>query len=83
MNPAYQIRPGPAVFAKTCHGAYVSASTMQKGHWQPAVQLVRSTPVFRAARTWDLAKLDEQCAMMLDHVIDARSPHHGERRPAR
>jgi hypothetical protein len=56
---------------------------MQKGHWQPAVQLVRSTPVFRAARTWDLAKLDEQCAMMLDHVIDARSPHHGERRPAR
>jgi hypothetical protein len=74
------VEAADAVFANTYRGAYVSATSMHKGHWESAIQLVRRTPVFRAIRKWDLARLDEQCAMLLDHALKALPPHDSGRR---
>ena len=57
-----------AVFANTYRGAFVSAANGQENHWASAVRLVRTLPVFRAAREWNLARLDEQCRMLLEHA---------------
>jgi len=58
-----------AVFANTYRGGYVAAADAQLNHWKSAVDLVRSIPVYRAARDWDLAKLDEQGRRLTDHAV--------------
>lgn len=63
------VEAADAVFANTYRGGFISAANGQENHWSSAVRLVRSLPVFRASREWDLGKLDEQCRMLLDHAI--------------
>jgi hypothetical protein len=62
------VEAADAVFANTYRGSYVSATSGQKGHWQSAMRLVQSTPVFRVGREWDLAKLEEQYSRLLEHA---------------
>ena len=62
------VEAADAVFANTYRGAYLSATNGHKRHWESAVRLVQSTPVFRAVRKWDLSELDEQCSRLLDHA---------------
>jgi hypothetical protein len=62
------VEAADAVFANTYRGAYLSATNGHQRHWESAMRLVRSTPVFRAVRKWGLAELDEQCSRLLDHA---------------
>lgn len=62
------VEAADAVFANTYRGAYLSAINGHKRHWESAVRLVRSTPVFLAVRKWNLAELDEQCSHLLEHA---------------
>jgi len=62
------VEAADAVFANTYRGAFISAANGQENHWSSAVRIVRNLPVFRASRQWDLARLDEQCRMLLDHA---------------
>ena len=59
-----------AIIANTYRGAYVAAARTQRQHWQSAVKLARVTPVFRVARRWDLAQLDEIGGELLDHALN-------------
>ena len=63
------VEAADAVFANTYRGAYVAAAGNQRDHWLSAVKLVRNVPVYRAAREWDLAKLDSQNQMLLEGVL--------------
>lgn len=67
------VEAADAVFANTYRGGYLSATNGQKRHWESAVRLVQSTPVFRAVRKWGLSELDEQCPRLLDHARDVAS----------
>jgi len=62
------VEAAEAVFANTYRGAFISAANGQESHWSSAVRLVRSLPVFRASREWNLASLDEQYRMLLYHA---------------
>jgi hypothetical protein len=57
-----------AVFANTYRGAYLEVVGDHEAHWTSAVRLVGQVPVFRAARTWGSARLDDQCTMLLEHA---------------
>lgn len=56
------------LFANTYRGSYLSLVNGKQQHWQSAIKLVQSVPVFRAVRSWDLTKLHEQCALLLQHA---------------
>jgi hypothetical protein len=62
------IEAAETLFANTYRGSYLSKVNGQKNHWQSAVRLVGRTPVYRAVREWDLAKLNEQCRRLLEHA---------------
>jgi hypothetical protein len=57
-----------ALFANTYRGSYLTATNGHKRHWESAVRLVQSAPVFRAVRKWNLVELDEQCSGLLEHA---------------
>jgi hypothetical protein len=57
-----------AVFANTYRGAFVSAAGNNEVHWRSSIGLVRTLPVFRVARTWDLVSLDCQSLQILEHA---------------
>jgi hypothetical protein len=57
-----------AVFANTYRGTFLPATGGEQRHWAAATQLVRSVPVFRASRVWDLGRFDEQNRKLLDHA---------------
>ena len=56
------------VFANTYRGTFLPATGGEQRHWAAATQLVRSVPVFRAARVWDLHRFDEQNGKLLEHA---------------
>lgn len=62
-----------AVFANTYRGAFVPLTGNSQDHWSACVQLVRSTPIFRAGRRWGLDDLAEQYAGLLEHVERVRA----------
>lgn len=58
-----------AVFANTYRGSYLAAvAGGERTHWTSCVKLVQTTPVFRATRLWDLARLDEQSVELSAHA---------------
>ena len=57
-----------AVFANTYRGAFVEAVGRQGSHWQTAIDLIRSLPVYAVERRWDPAKFDEDCDRLLAKV---------------
>jgi hypothetical protein len=80
IEPLSGVEAAEAVFANTYRGSYVSATKGHRDHWNSAVRLVRSTPIFRAGRKWNLAELDGQCSLLLEHVRGiANQPQNRER----
>lgn len=57
-----------AVFANTYRGGYVPMAGNSHDHWTACVQLVQTTPIFRAARRWGLGERDQQYAKLLEHA---------------
>jgi hypothetical protein len=68
INEITGVEAAEAVFANTYRGSYLSMLKGQKDHWQSAVRLVRSVPVYRAVRQWDLTKLEDQSRRLLAHA---------------
>lgn len=68
ITPATGLGAAELLFANTYRGSYLPLVNGQQDHWQSAIKLVRSVPVFRAVRTWGLGKLTEQCALLLQHA---------------
>jgi hypothetical protein len=57
-----------AICANTYRGAFVPKTGNSRDHWSACVQVVRSTPIFRAGRRWGLDDLGTQFAELLEHV---------------
>ena len=56
------------VFENTYRGSFLGPIGTHQQHWEAAVRLVNATPVYRAARRWDFARLSEDCDELLGHV---------------
>jgi hypothetical protein len=63
-----------AIFAHTYRGHYVHDAGSQRWHWDSAISLAHSIPVFRIDRPRDLALMDEQGGLILDHVASILEP---------
>jgi hypothetical protein len=57
-----------AIFENTYRGAYIAAASTHRNHWQSAIALARSTPVFRLNRTLDLSRFDAECRAVRNHL---------------
>lgn len=57
-----------AIFENTYRGAYVAAASSHRPHWESAVALARSTPVFSVTRTMDLTHFAAECDALLNNV---------------
>lgn len=75
IQQLHGIEATEVVFANTYRGAYVSAASAQLSHWNASLRLVQSAPIFRAAREWNLARLNEQCRRLLDHAAEQIRSH--------
>jgi hypothetical protein len=56
------------IFSHTYRGQYVTDAGSHRQHWQSAVALAQSVPMFRIDRRRDLSAMDEQGRQILDHV---------------
>jgi len=68
IEPLSGVAAAEAVFANTYRGAFVPLTGNSHDHWSACVQLVRSTPIFRAGRRWGFDDLTEQYAGLLEHA---------------
>lgn len=68
------IESAQAVFANTYRGSFVSTAGNLQDHWTSSIDIVRSVPVYRVSRVWDLAKLDAQCRQLLDWIAARVGP---------
>jgi hypothetical protein len=59
-----------AIFENTYRGAFIAAASTHRNHWQSAIALARTTPVFKVARSMDLARFDAECRLLRDHLMD-------------
>jgi hypothetical protein len=66
------VEAAEALFANTYRGRFVAEAGNPKMHWEACVRLVRSTPIFRAARRWGLQWLGEETRRLLEHVRSLR-----------
>ena len=67
-----------AIFENTYRGAYIAAASAHRNHWQSAIALARTTPVFRVDRTLDLANFEAECGAVRAHLqqlASAGRPH--------
>lgn len=62
------IEAAQAIFDNTYRGAFLDQVDGHHAHWTAAVELVRKVPLFRLARAWNIERLDEQCAFILEAV---------------
>ena len=60
-----------AVFAHTYRGGFVAPADAAQSHWSAAMQLVRSTPVFRFTRPWSLVDLERSSSTALQHALES------------
>lgn len=58
-----------ALMANTYRGGFVATVKGEQAHWHACMQLIRTTPIFRAERRWKLDEIDEQCGLLLDHGL--------------
>lgn len=56
------------IFAHTYRGHLVEEVGRQGEHWQAAVDLVRTVPIYAVERPWDAAAFDRHCLEILDGV---------------
>ena len=65
VEPLYGVEAAEAIFDNTYRGGFIELAGSAQAHWQSAVRLVRSCPVFAVKRKWELAALDEQAERLL------------------
>lgn len=68
IEPLNGIEAAEALFANTYRGHFVSTAGEPRRHWETCVRLVRSTPIFRAARKWGIDRLDGEAVRLIDHA---------------
>ena len=68
IEPVTGIRAAQTVFDHTYRGDYLAAARGEQSHWESSVRLVRSCPVFRVTRQWDVATFDSDARRLLDHA---------------
>lgn len=68
IEPLIGIAAAEVIFANTYRGVFVPTTGSSRDHWSASVQLIRSTPIFRARRRWGLVDMAEQFAVLLDHA---------------
>jgi hypothetical protein len=74
IEPLTGVAAAEAVFANTYRGAFVPMAGSSHDHWSACVQLVRSTPIFRAGRRWSLDDLAGQYDGLLEHAEQVPRP---------
>jgi hypothetical protein len=57
-----------ALFAHTYRGAFLTATKGEQTHWSSAMQIIRSTPVYRFTRPWGLELLHDHVDLIFEHV---------------
>jgi hypothetical protein len=74
IEPMEGIEAADALFANTYRGRFVSAGGDPRLHWEACLRLIRTTPIFRAVRGWDLDRIDEQSTRILAHAERVTAP---------
>lgn len=59
-----------AIFDNTYRGRYLDEVGGHDSHWSATIKLVRTVPIYRLSRVWDIANLDEQNELILQSVRD-------------
>lgn len=62
------IEAAEVLFAHTYRGSYIAIMKRVRFHWELAVKLVRSLPVYAVSREWGLDKMDDQYDRLIDHI---------------
>ena len=57
-----------AVFSNTYRGGWVSQIGSHRDHWESALRLVETVPVFRVSRRWDPAAADTEAEWLRAHA---------------
>ena len=57
-----------ALFSNTYRGSLIETMKLGKLHFESTIRLVRSVPVYAVSRRWELQVMNEQNALLLDHV---------------
>lgn len=72
-----------AIFENTYRGAFIAAASTHRNHWQSAIALARSAPVFKVERSMDLGRFDAECRALRRHLneIAAEMPPVGKSAP--
>jgi hypothetical protein len=68
IEPLRGAQAAEALFANTYRGHFVPETGGAQLHWEACLALVRTTPIFRAARRWDLKRIDAETKPLLDHA---------------
>ena len=68
LDELFGVEAAQVLFANTYRGGFVSAVGAHESHWRSSIDLVRSVPTFRIKRSWNLARLDDECRRILDQV---------------
>jgi hypothetical protein len=68
IEPLRGVAAVEAVFANTYRGAFISAADGHLSHWAASMRLVRTVPIFRLEREWDLGRLGQQSSRIVDEV---------------
>jgi hypothetical protein len=59
-----------AIFSHTYRGAFIEAAGAHREHWQSAIQLMRSIPLFRAERPRIVDNFDSEASVLRDHACE-------------
>ena len=72
-----------AIFENTYRGAFIAAASTHRNHWQSAIALARSTPVFKVSRSMNLERFDAECRALRRHLtqLATEMPQIGEAAP--
>ena len=62
-----------AIIANTYRGAFLAAAGTQRQHWESAVELARTIPVYRLRRSKRFDRIDEECSGLLHHMAAGNS----------
>ena len=74
IEPLAGVAAAEAIFANTYRGSFVPMAGSSQDHWSACVQLVRSTPIFRAGRRWGLDDLAAQFDGLLEQMEQVPRP---------
>jgi hypothetical protein len=68
------VEAAQSVYAHTYRGAFVETVGGAEQFWVSAVKLVRTVPIYRLERLWDLAAMDEEFAAAIETAVRELRP---------